>query len=372
MEKYKRFSDPGTGINPFVPFTPKPLHGLSRWSQFAKIYIVSYLLIPLRLSLCVMLLLLYAVFCLFLPTVVFWPVPFLAQIVWKLGCCLIFRFTLIVLGFYKIQNTAWPFYVNTTLASGSAAFWQNRDKSTAKLNDRANEKENTCCSSQHRHRIIISNHCSYIDVIYYAYSCAPVYAFPVCNGHGNNTVISLGPLGALIHCLGLTPSFIGHHYHPLTFTSLMNTTVCTTPIVLFAEATTTNNRGILQFNNGPLSSLTKVQRKAIDIDVIVLQYDPCCLYFSPCFVITGSPIRHICGLFSQMYHSLVVKRIRPNEISHIPDNGDCSSWCDEVRGKMANSIQIKTVALSSKDKKLFLEQWTTNAPHRIEHRGSQK
>eukprot|EP00667_Euglena_gracilis_P025549 EG_transcript_30039 len=192
MEKYKRFADKGTGVNPFTPFVPKPQQGSALVLQRAKLYLMAPVLVPLRLALSLLLLPLFWLFAEALPWLTCWAWP-VSRPIARGSSFLLGRLWLLVLGFYRIPHVPFPFH---EIRPNSFAYTPQHPE--ANPDGSARHPTRPQQLSPAARDLVLATHSSYIDVLYFATYYAPVFAFPV-PGHPG-LVLPLGPLAALWRC----------------------------------------------------------------------------------------------------------------------------------------------------------------------------
>lgn len=147
---------------------------------------------------------------------------------------------------------------------------------------------------------IISNHCSYIDLIYYWYLCSPV-----CT-----RIDSTSPHRVTICRNRFSVLFFQDVWRAGSATSsaVSNTmssaiTCPTSPLLIFPEGTTTNGRGVLAFV-ADLSTATRNQR----IHLTALKY--AALPRNPSHV-AGSQLLHMWHMCSQLTNWMTARTITP-------------------------------------------------------------
>ncbi|KAJ4459592.1 putative vacuolar protein sorting protein vps66 [Paratrimastix pyriformis] len=290
MEKYREWADHATGINPFVPIKPKRttlpfFTKLALWFS----YLVGPILFILRIPF----------FCFLIP------ISFLRRPLEiyhsAVGC----RLFLFLCGF----------------------FWIGSDKKSS--------PESSWNRSPRSGDIILSNHCSYLDIFYYSFRYAPTFAFP-CPGN-TDQVVKASLFGALgMSLFGRLPR------RKSTLPQLLEASRRSRggPVVYFAEGTTSNGRALLCFaapldrifpdsfeappaaapaGHSSARSLMSLdeelpaargrpERQEALIFPVTLEYRYA--FFAPTFPV-GSPLGHFARLNGQVYNRLVVHRLAP-------------------------------------------------------------
>ncbi|KAJ3124160.1 hypothetical protein HK098_001334 [Nowakowskiella sp. JEL0407] len=283
MEKYNNFRDPGTGIQPFLD--PKRLRTnesafktLSRYlkySIFFPISIVKFLLISI----------LFAVtFLLDNISFLFSPISFLKRF-YLLLVYSIFRVILFLFGFYYIPTNI------TTLHKGARK-------------PNANTRETTLKSGD----IIIANHTSYIEILYFAFKYAPVFTHIGDNGSVERVSVwtALAQVGSMPR--KQVRELKGDAIMEFSENVKLNNDG---PIIIFPEGTTSNGRGLLKF----LPVLNGLNFSKVRVQIFGLRYT----YeeFSPTFTV-DSKLIHAFWLSTQFINFMEVKQLPYDEIINPP------------------------------------------------------
>ncbi|KAJ2996547.1 hypothetical protein HDV02_006380, partial [Globomyces sp. JEL0801] len=211
MEKFSGWRDAGTGIHPFLYPKPPRTDTAVYYSAF-KCYLVGPIIAVIKLILILIITLL--TFLLEVIGLVF-IVPAVVQS-WKSFLYLIFgRCILFLCGFYYIETS---------------------EVSVKKL--KANSKSKPV-NAQPLRQLIVSNHSSYLDILYYAYSYAPIFLGVTMDGK----VARLSTWDAFTDA----GNVLTHLDDSMTLSDYLKADTSNIPIVLFPEGTTSNGRGILKF-----------------------------------------------------------------------------------------------------------------------------
>ena len=247
MEKYKRFADKGTGINPFTPFTPKPLQTAALYLQHAKNYVIGPIVALVRLLLSVVIVVLLFIFGIVIPKLTFWLWP-ISRSFARGAHAILGHLWLFVLGFYRVEVVPYPFH---ELPKNAFAFTPTSPQ--AQFDGSAPLPTNPQQLSPTARDLIIANHCSYIDVLYLAAKYAPLFAFPLADDTAR--VMYATTLSALWHSSFDRDATLEGRRKPQGAISLSELLMlgkklhC--PVVLFAEGTPTNGRALLQVMLNP-------------------------------------------------------------------------------------------------------------------------
>eukprot|EP01080_Neovahlkampfia_damariscottae_P001495 gene1495-12112_t len=296
MEKYRRWTDDATGINPFVPHVAS--------SSIFKKYLMVPILFILKLPFLLLLILA------FLLTRIFTFI-FVGRLFERIFNFFVLRTILFLFGFLFISN-------------------KNDSKKSMKSGD-----------------VIIANHISYIEVIYLNLIYAPV--FTRVNLHNDKLIFTKCSFFECLKfiCFGDLNS---KNTTSDSLSKLMKTAKDGNlgPIILFPESTTTNGKSILKFQNIFDENFENVLKKEkLDIHVIGFKFQ--FSNFSPCFHLNNF-YSHLFLLMGQFYNKLEVVTI---------DLGQNSQTFDAsfIRGKLSLATKSKLISSSLKDKISFMEYW---------------
>ncbi|KAI7818294.1 hypothetical protein BC939DRAFT_463527 [Gamsiella multidivaricata] len=290
MEKFSRWRDQGTGIQPFLP----PVPANADHSPIEKV--ITAILIVVKpitgavkfVVVCALALVLVTLETLGLVLSPFGPVQKLYH---RLISTIFVRMILVLLGFFWIKHEV------VTLKRGRSA-GTNKAQS---LNRKATASGD----------LIICNWSSYIDILYLVFRYDPVFTqiYPA-----TLTVRQISFWEAL-RLSGSYPESSppeGVETLPiLDFVKAMHKKGAG-PVVVFPEGTTTNNRAILKFV--PIFTKCSVPETSINIGVLALKYD----YhkFAPTFTVgldNSYRLGHLFRMCAQLYNTLSVKSLAPEE-----------------------------------------------------------
>ncbi|RUS28898.1 hypothetical protein BC938DRAFT_481304 [Jimgerdemannia flammicorona] len=316
MEKYSRWRDPGTGIQPFLPPVP-PNIDKSFLSTLSNIggYVLRPLLASLKLLLIVILALLYLVLV-DVGGLLLTPLSSLRRFWRRLFSVILIRFGLVLVGFFWIPTET----VSLRRGRGHAIKAQGWPARNVKSGD-----------------VIVANWTSYIDVLYLAF-----------RSYNTNRIALQG------QPIDRSPHYFTFRFDPI-FTQIYPATnqlcrislwqalqLCGAypdleppeqtvrmytlkelakeagdkgwgPVVVFPEATTSNGRALLKFV--PIFRECKLPEEKLQLHVMAFKYE----YdnFAPAYTVGSKPL-HLLKLCSQMYNTLTVKYLASNDSPSSP------------------------------------------------------
>ncbi|KAJ3241875.1 hypothetical protein HDU81_009737 [Chytriomyces hyalinus] len=282
-----RWKDPATGIQPFMPTRGVRSHPQSElWKSIKDL--CGPIVALLRLILVAAITTIGAVlYCLFMLI----PVPSVRSVCnsWISFAC--GRLVLFLLGFYSISVKEEQLHL--PFGSGSRPALSLREKSALK---------STTNRAILPGDLIVSNHASYVDIIYLFTMYSP--AFTSINP--KTGLLRQIPLYEAIMSCGQHPSHLSEHTKSeTTLPNLIES--CrkqNKPVVLFPEATTSNNRALLRPAVDMNALFSGVQLPKQRVHVITFKY--VFQEFSPAYNI-GGKLSHLIGLCSQVWNALQVR-----------------------------------------------------------------
>eukprot|EP01006_Ploeotia_vitrea_P030610 TRINITY_DN62984_c0_g1_i2.p1 TRINITY_DN62984_c0_g1~~TRINITY_DN62984_c0_g1_i2.p1 ORF type:complete len:321 (+),score=12.06 TRINITY_DN62984_c0_g1_i2:164-1126(+) len=299
-----------------------------------------------------------------IPTVIgiIWPLRRLLQrYASLLGC----RLLLLLLGFWNIKKTYFPFF---EVAANSFAFVGGKQAP-------APTKPQPSSPVQ----LIICNYSSYVDILYLAFRFAPVFAFPVVcpdEEQEDNFPIDHVEYGGLFTALARTTTKLDNQLKareqakrserksskvkaagiPLQELLERATKGHWGPVVLFPEGTTSNGKGILEWTE-VLHGLDEKLCATLGVKVVGCSYADGNKTFSPTLPLNDSWQGHVWTMLSQVYNTLEVKEIRAAEIPSMTRAVSLEGWCDVVRVKLGTALKTPVVAVGVDEKAQLLTMW---------------
>ncbi|KAL0090755.1 hypothetical protein J3Q64DRAFT_1013733 [Phycomyces blakesleeanus] len=347
MEKYSRWRDAGTGIQPFLPPVPPRtesslLHTMSN--------VVHYIVCPIqgivKLLIVAIITLAYVLFVPVLGTL-FSPLAFAHRLWTRFFSALLLRLVLFFSGF---------FYIKTETISLRKGRGTNSTK----------PQFNVCSGD-----IVVSNWTSYIDILYLACRWDPVFTqiFPV-----ENKVCRVSLWQAIRLC-GSTPIMsaadAGVDKKDLwTLKELAKKAKEQHwgPVIVFPEGTPSNGRALLQFS--PIFKDFKSTDRGIAIHGMAFKYEYSNL--PPSYTV-GNMFFHYASICSQFYNYMTIKQLSDEDtpcsaskgsLSGIPQSADFSSFAasdDWVGSQLISSLstmaRLRKTHLGMEDKRAFMNYY---------------
>ncbi|ETV94872.1 hypothetical protein H310_11529 [Aphanomyces invadans] len=310
MEKYSRWSDLTTGINPFVPPPHQlPKNVVLRWTQLFLGGILSLcrwiVLVPL-LMLLVVVTSIHAVLD---------YVPILGRI--------FHRWTdSIVLGLILIVTTV---------------FIKDEAANAKRLGLLAPGTKPPTLSGIQAGDVIVTNHTSVFDVLYLGFRYSPTFVFPCASDASKGVVQSFGLLGAIAQALAPPLATVSN---PLKLQDVIRQ--ASGPVVIFPEGTRSNGKAVLSFLPvlDALPSSTRIHLVAIRYEYKAIAPTHTC----------GSAVWHLCRLFSHVYHTIKVTTLPCELVAK-------GSTPQQLQALLASMLRTKGVELSCDDFISFNAYW---------------
>ncbi|KAF9933214.1 hypothetical protein FBU30_006155 [Linnemannia zychae] len=290
MEKFSRWRDQGTGIQPFLP----PVPANADHSPIQKVFTAVLMIVKpvtgvVKLLLVGILSLVYML--LEAIGLIFKPVAPLYRLYHRLISAIFLRVILVLLGFFWIKTETVTLKRGRS-GAGSKAHVPSRRAAPAG-------------------ELIVSNWSSYIDILYLAFRYDPVFT----QMYSTTLTVREISLWEALHQAGsypeLTPPEGVETYPLLDFVKSVHKRG-SGPVVIFPEGTTTNNRAILKFV--PIFKGWSVPETSIDIRIMAMKYDY--QKFAPTFTVGLSNSYRIGHLFrtcAQFSNTLTVKTLAQDE-----------------------------------------------------------
>eukprot|EP01135_Chromosphaera_perkinsii_P009396 Nk52_evm72s1737 gene=Nk52_evmTU72s1737 len=367
MEKFGKFRDPGTGIQPFLPpKAPITPHGVPYMIfDFLKQRVVGPLLAIVRCVLLLAVFLLYFVLNLVTYCI---PVAILRRPVDRFVTAICCRLALFFLGFW----------------------WINSDTVTLAKNIREKNSPESKISNNGKLRsgdIIICNHTSYVDILYLGFRYTPVFVYTPnkwdensaefasseaadANKEGDNGSVVVGVkllslLQALKHtvqCPEYSLNSDGNNKKgngDMTVKEVVEKSrkSCAGPVVLFPEGSSSNGRSLLHPTLFECGLLSGVDLTSCYIQIVGMKYP--FTHFSPSYTV-GSVWMHLFRLCCQMTNYLDVKflcsRDHPKPTSNAP-GAHHGLWAGETFQTLGNVLRLRRSRMSALTKQNFLKYW---------------
>ncbi|OQR93195.1 hypothetical protein ACHHYP_02803 [Achlya hypogyna] len=307
MEKYNRWSDLTTGINPFVPPPHKlPSNVALRWLQIAVGGVVAL-----------------ARWVLLLPVLLVWAVlEFLSLVLEYIP----------LLGRLVHRTVDWVFvgliFIIVTM------FVKEEDANARRLGLLPPGSKAPSIARVKAGDVVICNHSSVFDVLYMAYRYSPTFAFPCEKESGKGLVETFTVFGAIRQAMAPPLASLSNPR------KLADVARCASgPVVVFAEGTRSNGKAVLPFHVAleELPPHTRVHIAAIRYEYKNVSPTHTC----------GSGLWHLCRLFSHAYHTQRVTRL-PAELVQDPS---------AVRSLLAAMLRTKAIDVSCADFVSFNKYW---------------
>ncbi|EFC40929.1 predicted protein [Naegleria gruberi] len=344
MEKFKKFTDDATGVNPFVPYRKK--------NSFRDLTTLQkFVLKPLRALISpVPFLIKFLLICIFLipyfavqHVSMIIPIGFIKRLLHRYAsilCCGCALFTL--LGFSGVKS---------------------------KQVDLEGKDKKTVPSDIAHGDLIVSNYVSYIDFFYLNFKYSPVFAMAVKSKIENGEVIyglkPFGFFGALYHTLFGQFSESTDNLHkdcqPLHEIVRDAKKYSRGPVVVFPEAVTSNGRGVLKFHNYFFDDMEQVLREDKNFQVVIIGFKYTYEEFSPAYHL-GNFWQHIYGTLAQVYNTLNVAEIYLGEEDRksLEQNFTLSAIRKLVLPKVLGIVSVNS---SVSERQKFLKEWNSMNSH---------
>ncbi|KAI7902988.1 uncharacterized protein BX663DRAFT_509117 [Cokeromyces recurvatus] len=327
MEKYSRWRDAGTGIQPFLPPVPPRIDSsfLITLSNIIHI-IVGPVQGILKILLISLLSLVYILFVPLLGTLLT-PIKPLKRGWTRLFSAILLRLVLFLSGF---------FYIKTE---------------TVSLRKSRDSKGRPIESPQVQNgSVIVANWTSYIDVLYLAFRFDPVFT-QLYTETNKVRVISLWEAIRLTSKIPESkPSKNNELLYSVEELALKAKKNKWGPIVIFAEGTTTNGRALLRF--APVfKECEKVEKNMFQLMSFKYEYGN----MPPTFTV-GNQFYHFFKLCSQFYNTLLVKSLARDELLNefLLHNQSEDPVGDVLISSLGNISKLRKTNLTMLDKRDFM------------------
>ncbi|PIA17106.1 hypothetical protein COEREDRAFT_86503 [Coemansia reversa NRRL 1564] len=336
MEKFSKWRDSGTGIQPFLqPVPTRTQRGLVL-SAFGlvKDYIVGPLLAGIRLT---ALATITVVDCATNALGSLLVIPSVKRAWSRCTRSLLAALALFILGFHWIDT--------------KTVGLQKGRRTSKEVRQRGQKKRQRNVRSGD---IIIANHISYIDILYLVARYNPVF-IEIDNATTYARPVSMW--SALRSPARQTPALLqAKDARPLKAITEEARIGCLGPVVVFPENATSNGRALLQF----LSVFEEVENQDEKSTIHIMAFKYPFQSFSPTFSV-GNQLTHLFRLGCQMYNSLVIRVLEQDEAPRIADS---AMFCDEdaepvdldeaVKAKLLQLSRLRMTKLTAMDKRDFL------------------
>eukprot|EP00300_Choanocystis_sp_HF-7_P027138 c32208_g1_i1.p1 GENE.c32208_g1_i1~~c32208_g1_i1.p1 ORF type:complete len:352 (+),score=85.00 c32208_g1_i1:31-1086(+) len=348
MEKYSKWKDPATGIQPFLDVKSgkkRQIDGFERVVWGVKLFIFSPIVCLLRV---VLLLIMFA--WLALITTIFSLIPIallrrgLVRYVHMLGC----RGILFVAGFHWIQS------------------------STIDPRMRQKQIESSAASRIGNGDIVVCNYTSYIQVLYLSFRLCPTFvSLARCDsshpkaGHA----VTRGVFGALLDALlDRHPDLNSPKLRPLRQIAEDARKHRRGPVVVFAEGTTSNGQAVLRFLPFLTPALLSPPSPAFHVVGTAFEVGQAFASVGASPAVTvGSPVKHVLRLLCGFNHSMSVVYCAAEGLPRAvaPTNPD--ELAENISKILASLLQLHRALIGAKEKQEFMEYYT-----KIENTGYKK
>ncbi|KAL9550924.1 hypothetical protein MBANPS3_004498 [Mucor bainieri] len=283
MEKYSRWRDASTGIQPFLPPVP-PRTDSSLLITLSNVIhiIVGPIQGIVKLVLIGLVALLYIVFVPVLGTVLT-PIAPLKRVWTRLFSSIFIRLVLFLSGFFHIKTE-------------TVSIRKSRGSNGAKEAPHVKHGD-----------VIVANWTSYIDILYLASRFNPVFT-QVFLETNKIKIISLWEAIRLVGKIPESKPSSEDTVYTVQELSQKARKGKWGPLVVFAEGTTTNGRALLKF--APVFEDYKVDQKDGSFQIIAFKYE----YgnMPPTYTV-GNQFYHFFKLCSQFHNTLIVKSLAQGE-----------------------------------------------------------
>ncbi|KAJ2162406.1 Vacuolar protein sorting protein vps66 [Coemansia sp. RSA 552] len=329
MEKYSKWRDAGTGIQPFLqPVPPRSQTGLVTGAlQAIKTYVVGPLVASVRLAALVAT---AAVDAAATAVGMLLVVPSVRRGWTRAARSALARLALFIMGFYFID----------TRTVGLQRGRRTQDGGTQASRPKAGD-------------IIVANHVSYVDVLYLVARYNPVF---VEMDNASTYVRPISMWKALRAPSRQTPALLpAKEAQPLRTVTEKARLERMGPVVVFPENATSNGRALLQLL--PVFEAAENLDEKSAVHIVALKYP--FHSFSPAYSV-GSQLAHLFALCSQVYNSLQVRALDAEETPRIKDSAvycdgaDPVDLGDAVQEKLLQLSRLRMTKLTAMDKRDFL------------------
>lgn len=199
--------------------------------------------------------------------------------------------------------------------------------------------------------VIVCNHVSYVELFYLTFRFSPQFvAIPNDRKALKDKVIPQTLLGAFWSTISDAP------LSSAKASSLADVVEDARvsrkgPVVVFPEGTTTN--GVVLLGCSPVFSHRFKLDATWHVHLIGFKYEY--TDFSPVFTV-GSFVVHLFKLCCQVYNTLQVRYVVPDDIPPLPSNPQqIEEWCEQLYSLLAAALQIRRAKITYETKLDFRE-----------------
>ncbi|KAI9293511.1 hypothetical protein K502DRAFT_350948 [Neoconidiobolus thromboides FSU 785] len=323
MEKYSKWRDPGTGIQPFLPIIPQRKNEttLNVIFNVVKNYLFGTILVIIKLPIILLLSLISFI------SYQIGSVKLLNPLFRGIILSIAIRLLLLLFGFFNIKTNS------ISLKRG--------------INNKTKIKVNQPKVGE----LIIVNSSSYLDLLYLQMKYNPVFT-KICSKTGRlskdtlwNSIINFGKLTILKD----------NDSHELNEFIQCVKNEGLGPIVIFLEGTSTNGRGVLK----PITDLfNDLNEDNLNMRVVYIKYP--FNDFSPTFPI-GNLGFHFIKLISQFKNNIIIQILNNEEAnSYIKEKENEGDRTQLIASLLSNVSKLRKLTLNIDDKKEFIEYYNKN------------
>ncbi|KAI8986426.1 hypothetical protein BDB01DRAFT_785608 [Pilobolus umbonatus] len=327
MEKYSKWRDAGTGIQPFLPLMP-PKTDITLLATLSNIIhmIVGPILGLIKLLLVTVVFLVYVVIVPGLGLI--WsPIPPLKRLWTSIFSRILLRLGLFFVGFFYIK-------------AETVSIRKSRQAEAIKP------------PSVNNGDVIVANWTSYIDIIYLAARYNPIFT-QIYLDTTNVKPITLWEAIRLTAQIPASRPNQGDKLYTVKELSSLAKKKKMGPIVIFAEGTTSNGRALLKF--APLFKEYKQQDQVNNFRIVSFKYE---YNTMPPTYTVGNQFIHFFHLCSEFHNSMIVKTLAQGED---PTSGTTVNTEDPVGDSLITSLshvsKLRKTNLSMADKCDFLSYY---------------
>ncbi|KAL7681863.1 putative phospholipid/glycerol acyltransferase [Plasmopara halstedii] len=337
MEKYTRWADLTTGINPFVP---QRRRFQSNWTitvlQIASGFIIALARCPM------ILIVFFALALVNLVVSILAVIPFLGRLLKRISEWLLCSLLLILFGVFASEESA-----NT------------RRLGLVTAKSRSSSGSTRVAPGD----VLVCNHTSFLEILYLSKRFSPVFVFATNNEHDS---------GGLVHVCGLLEALYRSLAMPVSDERVKATRKiadvvrrASGPVVVLPEGARSNGKAVLRFV--PLLQNLPVK---VRLHLVAFRYE--FKHFSPCQTVGGA-WSHLFWTAFHVYHSMRVivlsaKDLNLDDVTQMKLSSSKSSkkqdsqtlstdQVEKLRLLLAAMLRTKTVDMGPEDLVTFNNYW---------------